>query len=158
MPTSKSAIKRASKRERKDAGKRASENSPSYNRISAIDPRFQPARFKKFADQLSRRHLSLLVQLRSGHVPLNKHLNRIRRAESSICPSCGMQTETVHHFLMVCPAYERQRRQLETQIGIRNARSIKTLLSHPKAIPYMFNYVYDTRRFAHTFKDLRMET
>ncbi|KAF8592098.1 hypothetical protein K439DRAFT_1325598 [Ramaria rubella] len=53
---------------------------------------------------LSRSQASLLIQLCTGHVTLNKHLATIGAIESPTCPSCKWQDESVHHYLLQCPS------------------------------------------------------
>ncbi|KAG2117577.1 hypothetical protein DEU56DRAFT_717063, partial [Suillus clintonianus] len=60
-----------------------------------------------------------LFQLRTGHAPLNKHLFRIAKVPSPICQQCHRKEETVHHFLIACPAYTQQRLTLQNEIGPR---------------------------------------
>ncbi|KAG2143391.1 uncharacterized protein EDB93DRAFT_1088328, partial [Suillus bovinus] len=48
-----------------------------------------------------------LIQLRTGHIPLNKLLHRI----FSMCPACEEREESVHHFLLSCPVYTNTRRR-----------------------------------------------
>ncbi|KIK35074.1 hypothetical protein CY34DRAFT_96741 [Suillus luteus UH-Slu-Lm8-n1] len=43
------------------------------------------------------------------HIPLNKHLHRIARVPSPMCPACEEKEESVHHFLLSCPAYTKHR-------------------------------------------------
>ncbi|KAG2040391.1 hypothetical protein BDR03DRAFT_858064, partial [Suillus americanus] len=40
-----------------------------------------------------------LFQLRTGHVPLNKHLFRISKSPSPICSACHQKEESVYHFM-----------------------------------------------------------
>ncbi|OJA15865.1 hypothetical protein AZE42_09984 [Rhizopogon vesiculosus] len=68
---------------------------------------------------LPRRHSPLLFQLRTGHAPLNKHLYRITKVPSPTCQHCNLREETVHHFLIACPSYARQRHKLQEEIGPR---------------------------------------
>ena len=51
------------------------------------------------------------VQLITGHCGLNKHLYNIRKSDTSACPSCGEEEETVAHFLGQCPAIAQLRGQ-----------------------------------------------
>jgi len=96
--------------------------------------------------RLPREQATMLIQLRTGHIPLRKHLHRIGRISSPMCPTCPSQRETVHHLLMTCPAYTEERRQLESSIG-RSSKSMKTLLTNPKTFPHLFRYISTTRRF-----------
>jgi len=89
---------------------------------------------------------SFLVQLRTGHVPLQKHLHRIGKVESPVCPACRTGDGTVYHYLMVCPAYTIQRRCIVGHMR-RAARSVGTLLSNPKAFPHLFKFIHDSRQF-----------
>ncbi|KAF8584210.1 hypothetical protein K439DRAFT_1346665, partial [Ramaria rubella] len=87
-----------------------------------------------------------LLQLRTGHIPLNQHLHRIGKSTTPKCPHCPFQNETVHKFPMLCPSYAAQRYQMEKKLG-RGAKSIHNLLSHPNAFPPLFTFIKNTNRF-----------
>ena len=53
-------------------------------------------------NKLSRKDQSLIFQLRTGHVPLNYHLNRIGVKPTAACPLCDYTPETVDHLLFFC--------------------------------------------------------
>jgi hypothetical protein len=59
------------------------EDSPRKDRFSQIDFPFNKFRKKLF--KLSRNQSSLMMQLRTGHIPLNVHLRRIGKVESDRC-------------------------------------------------------------------------
>jgi hypothetical protein len=80
------------------------------------------------------------VSQRTGHAPLNKHLHCIRKTESSHCPHRLRIQETVHHFLLSCPFYRRERNILINVLG-RKASSISYLLTDPNATPHLVRYV-----------------
>ena len=40
--------------------------------------------------------------IRTHHVPLNSHLNRIGVMHTAACPLCDYPTETVEHYLFYC--------------------------------------------------------
>src|ERR1700728_4273812 len=61
-------------------------------------------RYRMITNSLPCKQASLLIRLRTGHVPLNKHLFNIKSADSPICPACEDAHETVHHFLLTTPA------------------------------------------------------
>ncbi|KZP08749.1 hypothetical protein FIBSPDRAFT_678058, partial [Athelia psychrophila] len=94
-----------------------------------------------------------IAQLRMGHAPLNKHLHRLKCADSPICGACEMEEETVMHYLLMCPAYERHRALLRTKFGI-DAKSIQFLLTDRKALKYLLRYMGATRRFKAEFGEL----
>ncbi|KAG2043901.1 hypothetical protein BDR03DRAFT_807832, partial [Suillus americanus] len=67
---------------------------------------------KQFANKISslpRKYSSLIFQLRTGHIALNKHLHRISKIPSAKCEKCNAHEETAHHFLLVCHTFARQR-------------------------------------------------
>jgi hypothetical protein len=44
------------------------------------------------------------VRLINGHCPLNKHLHNMGLIDEPICIACGMEDESVFHFLCNCPS------------------------------------------------------
>jgi len=56
---------------------------------------------------------ALLMQLRSGHILLQKHLHRIGKAGSATCPACLSDDKSIHHYLLMCPAYAAQNEKTE---------------------------------------------
>ncbi|THU78437.1 hypothetical protein K435DRAFT_591811, partial [Dendrothele bispora CBS 962.96] len=94
-----------------------------------------------------------LVQLRTGHIPLRKHLHRICRADTPICPCCRRHPETVHHFLLRCPAHATARQRLRTEIGSRRCTT-QALLTQKKLLPALFDYINATERFTHQYGTL----
>ncbi|KAF8579206.1 hypothetical protein K439DRAFT_1360161, partial [Ramaria rubella] len=91
-----------------------------------------------------------LIQLRTGHAPLNKHLAAIGSVDSPLCPSCQQHEELMHHFLFQCPTYARQRHQLVSTLQ-QDATHISTLLSNRDAITPLFKHIKQTKRFHCTF-------
>ena len=49
-----------------------------------IDPDMPLTHYLKLASEMRRLHASLIVQLCTGHVPLNKYLCRIGKADSAV--------------------------------------------------------------------------
>jgi len=117
-------------------------------RLRSIDPFMPLHRFRKITQDLPNEQASLLIQLRTGHIPLQKYLHKIRKVSLPRCPACLIQDETVHHYLLTCPAYRPQRGQLERTMR-RAARSISMLLVNPKVFPHLFQYVNATQCFQH---------
>ena len=58
----------------------------------------------------------ILAKLRSGCVGLNYYLHKIRASDSAFCPHCPGVLETVPHFIMECPYYERYRLILKRDV------------------------------------------
>ena len=100
--------------------------------------------FSKRAKFLSRRHVAMLIQLRSGHVPLNHYLHDIGKRNSPLCQECG-KIELVFHYLIECRRYSHQRREVEVKLR-RDAHPIKALLSNPLATVTLFQ-IHDMGRF-----------
>ena len=59
----------------------------------------------------NRQNYRTAVHLITGHCGLNKHLHTIRKSNTSACPMCGDEEETVSHFLGQCPAIAQLRGQ-----------------------------------------------
>lgn len=118
--------------------------------MSKIDDSLPSNKFLKLTQPLTRKQASLLLQLRTGHTALNGYLHRISRSPMPLCPACELETETVHHYLVACPARCKQRRPLEKALGYRTASSVTRLLTVPKALPHLFSYIQATRRLVQT--------
>src|ERR1700761_5560960 len=138
---------------RKLLHKEASEmfaKSPRYHRMRSIDPSMPSNQYRRLTAELSRPKIALLTQLRTGHAPLNKHLHCISRSESPLCPKCLQEDETVKHFILTCPRYNRLRDTHLHALG-RGARSLKYLFTSPKALKPLFAYISATQRLTATF-------
>ena len=61
---------------------------------------------------LRRRDQVNIFRLRTQHVPLNMHINRIKPEHAPLCSLCDHPYETVKHFLFECPPLEDLRQQL----------------------------------------------
>jgi len=153
LPISKSALKQQFNHMIKNEAKAVMQQSPRFPLLRKIDQSAPSKHFMKLSEGLPRRHSSLLFQLRTGHIPLNKYLHRIAKAPSPTCQKCHLREESVHHFLIVCPAYARQRHELQNKIGPR-ASDLKNLLNDRKCIKPLFRFIANTRRLEQTFGDV----
>ena len=73
-------------------------------------------------NSLKRQEQSLIFRLRTGHIPLNSHLHRIKKNHPAQCPLCGSPNETVEHHLLHCNRLNELRRDfLPAQPSIRNS-------------------------------------
>ncbi|OBZ69759.1 hypothetical protein A0H81_10502 [Grifola frondosa] len=140
-----------------DLQEKAKKTWTSSNRakkFSRLDKQLPSKRYEKLIGKLPRRQANLLFQLRTEHVPLQKHLHRIRRADTPICPSCLAAPETVHHFLLTCPAHAHHRwDHLDRSLG-RAGRSLNYLLNTSSALKPLFSYINATGRLQQTFGDV----
>jgi ribonuclease HI len=129
--------------------------SPRAPFAHEIDPTMPSAAFARITKDMPRRHASLLVQLRTGHIALNKYMHKIGKTNSPICAQCQNAQETVHHYLFRCPAYNEQRKRMEKALK-RGANSIRTLLGGHKAMKHLFRYIHDTKRFVKSHGDVSL--
>jgi len=75
------------------------------------------------------------------HIPLNKYLFDIKRADTNKCMACQRETtESVRHFLFECPTYNHERHRLNVQLG-QNSRNLKTIFANPKHVKELLIYV-----------------
>ena len=148
LPYSKSTTKCAYNGKLQQKAQRAWEKSPRFERMKDIEPTAPSKTYIKLIANLPRRLASTLTQLRTGHAPLAKHLHRIKKEDSPICPACLQRPETVQHLLLHCPAHWKARQALRNNTGGRNI-DIKKLLTTPNTLKYVFKFITDTGRFHH---------
>ena len=106
---------------------------------------------------MTRKQASLLVQLCTGHIPLNQHLACIGATHSPLCPACRVKEESVLHYLLTCPAYALPRAALEAKLG-RDSRTLAKLLSHPKAVGPLLRHISATRRLSTSFGEVLVDS
>ena len=144
-----SAIKQDYNRRSNEEWKEEWTTSDSYKRLRTPDT--VPPASKKFLtltsdDRISKQQSSLLFQLRVGHAPLNAYLHRFKKVESARCPACGYKRENVDHFMLKCPKYDHERWPLLRQVK-DNTPKIERILSDPKLVIPLLNYIDATERF-----------
>jgi ribonuclease HI len=153
LPWSRSAVRQEYHTELRAAAKQTWEESPRYERMSRYNDKVLKGSYITLANKLPRSLAVLLLQLRTGHIPLAKHLHRINKAESPICPCCRQADETVAHYLLHCSAHRDARRELVREGG-RDANIITKLLGTTKLYPPLFRYVARTGRFRNVHGDI----
>ena len=118
-----------------------------------IDSSLPSRRFIKLIStiKISRADASKMLQLRTGHIPLNAYLFRFKRKESAQCPACGAQGRTPQHFLLECPAYAREGRKLGPKKG-ELERKFAEIVSSERKIVALAHYMKATGRFAEDMK------
>lgn len=80
--------------------------SPCYPKMQAIDKSTPLKKWLKLVSNLSCMQTSLILQLRTGHIGLNKYLHCIKWTQILLCTYCNDQVvEMVHHFLFNCHYY-----------------------------------------------------
>ena len=156
LPLSLSALRQSHSDKLKKTWRCRWKSSERENLLRTIN-NFAP--FKKYLcliSGLDRRQSSLLFQLRSGHIALNHHLFCICKSETPSCLLCqSINIETAKHFLLDCPHYRREKRELQRKLRC-NASLLSLLLSSPIAVLPLLKYVHSTGRFKAFFgKDKR---
>ncbi|OAX32738.1 hypothetical protein K503DRAFT_701595, partial [Rhizopogon vinicolor AM-OR11-026] len=109
----------------------------------------------KLTATFPKRLTSLLMNLRSRHIPLNSHLHRIGKSDSPNCAHRAQNEETIHHFLFDCFYVHRERHALTTALG-RKASSLPFLLTDINAIPHLVRFINATKRFKTTLGEVKM--
>jgi hypothetical protein len=113
----------------------------------AIRHGIPPRVIEKALAKLPRGICSAIIQLRSGHCPLREYLHWRGHRTSANCLRCR-RPETVRHYLMLCDRFARQRRKMRDALLQADLDyNLSVILSHPKAIPILVDYITSTRRF-----------
>jgi ribonuclease HI len=127
------------------------DNSPRKERFSLIDPKFPFDGFRKKWFNLTRQQASIIMQIRTGHIPLNFYLHRIGKIDSDRCTKCAehqddvQPRETVNHFLFICQAYDEARNELIEKIDRRNF-SISKMMKSTDRMKALVTFINRTGR------------
>ena len=151
LPVSASAAKQAFNAKLNKMWMKIWSNSPRKERFTQTDPEFPFNGFRKRLFKLTRNQASLIMQLRTGHIPLNYYLRRIGKSDSDKCPKCEANpnnvqvTETINHFLFECQQYDEERLSLVAKIG-RNRFTIPKIMKNTKHMKALVTYINRTGR------------
>jgi hypothetical protein len=121
--------------------------------MKKTDPTAMSNKYLMLITPLPKKMASILTQMRTGHVPLAKHLHRIGKADLPICPTCQQHKETIEHLLLHCPAHQDTRQALHSKVEGRNI-VIAKLLTMPKTLRLLFRFVTATGCFHNTFGEV----
>ncbi|KAJ3780189.1 hypothetical protein GGU10DRAFT_279779, partial [Lentinula aff. detonsa] len=102
---------------------------------------------------LPRKLVTVLIQLRTGHAPLQAHLYKIKKVDTHTCPCCKRHPETVFHYLIQCRTHCTHQDQLRQQIGQRNM-NLAALLMEKSLLKHLFQYIDETKQFHYILGDL----
>ena len=155
LPVSISATRQHLKKAMKARWQTEWKASKRYTASNKIDPLLPSDNYLHIINQLHRNQASLLTQFRTGRVPLNTILHRMKKHDTPECPHCKNGTrETIPHFLLDCPHYATARRLLQSKLR-REASSIPFLLGTRRGIPHLLRYISNTNRLKTTFGEVR---
>jgi ribonuclease HI len=116
-------------------------------RMAQFDDNFPFNDFRKRSYTLSRNQASLMMQIRSGHFPLNSYLHKIGKSDTDLCPACEdhengiRRRETANHLVFECPAYNQERETMLEKIKRRhfNFLDIMSNTDHMKTLAIFIN-------------------
>ena len=118
--------------------------------MACIDGTTPSKKFLKTVSQTKFSHVntSRIAQLRLGHAPINKYLKCMRQVDSTRCPACGDDEETLEHFLLHCPSYAHKIWALAQWASkLLKALMIETLLGEPEMARTLAKYIRATNQF-----------
>ena len=152
LPTSASTTKQVYHDRLKEKWVALWEASDRSQRPLLAEDTFPYNDFHKRTYLLTRQQASLMIQIRSGHIPLNGYLYKIGRAETFLCQACNNHDnrvqccETVNHFIFECTAYTEERDMLVGIIGRRHF-NLHNLMSSTDNMCALASFVNRTGRF-----------
>ena len=127
----------------RDTAEQLWKKSPRYKKLVCIDPIIKLNSFTKLTSNLHCEQASILFQLRTRHMPLNAYLYKIQKLDSPICSNFHQHRETVMHYILHCPAYNKARRYM-FQKASRDMRNLGKLLSTKELLPHLFRFIKNT--------------
>ena len=137
--------------------KATSMTSPCCHHMGGIDKSVPLKKWMSLVKPLPCRQAALIMQLRTGHIGLNKHLHRIHRSDTPYCPSCDENAiESTHHFLFDCVRYHHKHSILQRKL-CHLSHNVSYLLSHPAATLPLLKFIHSTGHLKQTFGALCSE-
>ena len=152
LPVSISAVKQEFQAQLNRKWAKMWSETPRKDKFSRIDPNFPFNQFRKKLFKLTRNQASLIMQLRTGHIPLNFYLHRIGKIDTDKCTKClegpaNLQiTETINHYLFECQAYDEARQVLTTEIG-RRQLSLSKIMKSTDNLKSLVTFINRSGRF-----------
>lgn len=122
------------------------EDSPRYECMREIDERLLGTGFLKITNKFPHHNTSILMQLRTGHIPLNHFLHKIGKAETPLYQACELEKEDMTHYLVKCPRYDTHRLKMQQRYW-QHIIPKRTLLASPKAMKFLFEFINKTKCF-----------
>ncbi|KAG9223182.1 hypothetical protein CCMSSC00406_0000129 [Pleurotus cornucopiae] len=156
LPASRAAIRRVARMRIPIRWEKAWRKSARKPKLDRIDPTLKVGKYLGVVGDWRKNRTSVITQLRTGHVPLNQHLHRIKKADSPYCPHCNDKEESVRHYLIECPAYDTERAAMQTECKNFDL-PMKVLLATAGGMEATIAFVRRTRRFNNPFGSLEGE-
>ena len=129
-----------------------SKRKPNFE--TNIDNTYPFNKFRQIQSSLTHAKASILMQICTGHIPLNAYLFRFGKHHTPRCNACYLTTqrhkdETIRHYLFECPEYRWERADMDKALG-RNSRDMRILLSNEKNVKVLLKYIGKTKRLKTT--------
>ena len=126
-------------------------SSPHYRHLGGIDKSVLSKNWMKLINPLSCKQASIIMQLHSGHIGLNKLLHHIKWSNTPYCPNCDENAiEDTHHFLFTCSAYQHKCSILHRKLR-RHSHDLSYLLTNSAATLPLLKYIHSTGQLKQTF-------
>lgn len=146
LPTSKSSLLQNLQKTAKMRYKAYWEASPQYTKLKKYNTKFPCKGFLKLTKSLSQCHTTILIQIHTGHFPLNNYLFKHKLADSDICNQCQtLCQENIIHFLFECPAYQEEQSTMN-KIYSLSKNNLPKILTNPKHTLASLSYISKTER------------
>ena len=118
--------------------------------MGGIDKSVLSKNWMKLINPLSQKQASIIMQLHTGHIGLNKHLHHIKCSDTPYCPNCDENAfEDTHHFLFDCIGYQHECSILHR--NFRHLHDLSYLLINPAATLPLLKYIHSTGHLKQTF-------
>lgn len=157
LPASVSVLRQESMSKIQRRWARCWKTSPHCCHMGGIDKSVPLKNWMLLIKLLPHQQAALIMQLRTGHIGLNKHLHWIHHSDTPYCPSCDENAiELTHHFLFNCVCYCHERSILQHKLHCQS-HNVSYLLSHPAAILPLLKFVHLTGHLKQTFGALCSE-
>jgi ribonuclease HI len=146
LPRNKSAVAQAFDKDIKLRWRQECESSHRFERLMAIDNTMPSNKFLKYNKACNRAQTSMMMQLRTARIGLNRHLYQLSLTDKPTCPHCPHEEETVRHFLIECPYYWKARQPIRLLLR-RDFHKMTAWLANTKSRQLVLNYIANTKRF-----------
>ena len=87
----------------------------SGNRVSKIWFPLTDSTKSKEIYRLSRKQVSTIMQILTGHSELGYFQHKLGKITSPICTQCGLYPETVEHYIGICIKFHYERKKIFDQ-------------------------------------------